>query len=72
MTIRTLPDVDRRHTKLGPAAKGQYDSIVSHLMRRLADGLDHQWPIERDEWVVLLRFLYSDHPELRPLDVDDL
>lgn len=72
MTIRTLPDVDRRHTKPGPMPVGQYDSIVSHLMRRLADGLDHQWPIERDEWVVLLRFLYADHPELRPLDVDDL
>lgn len=72
MTIRTVPEVDRRKTRLGPMPKGQYDSIVSHLLRRQADAIDHRWPIERDDWVVLLRFLYADHPELRPLDVDDL
>lgn len=52
--------------------KGQFDQTVSHLLRRLADALDHQWPIERDEWVVLQRFLYDDHPELKPRPDDEL
>lgn len=72
MTLRTIPEVDRRHTKTGPMPVGQYDSIVSHLMRRLANGLDHQWPIEREEFIVLLRFLFADHPELKPHDWDDV
>jgi hypothetical protein len=45
----------------GPAAHW----LASHFLRRFADLLDRGWPIDQDEWAMLLDLMHDARPNLR-------